>query len=43
MKAKAYKDKKVLEFTDTPEARKELAKHGYTFKKPVTRKAKKAE
>ena len=39
MLAKAYKKDKVLEFNDSPAARKELAKFGYTFKKPKTKKA----
>lgn len=43
MKAKAYKDKKVLTFNDSPEARAELARFGYSFKKPVVKKTKKAE
>jgi len=42
MLAKAYKKDKVLEFNDSPAAREELAKFGYTFKKPV-KKNKKAE
>ncbi len=42
MKAKAYKGKKTLEFNDSPAARAELEKHGYSFKKPPAKKAKKA-
>ncbi len=40
---KAYKDKKVLEFNDCKQARDALTKAGYVFKKPVIKKAKKAE
>lgn len=40
--AKAYKDKKVLEFNDSPAARERLAEFGYVFKKPAAKK-KKAE
>lgn len=43
MLAKAYKDKKILEFNDCKDAREALAKFGYSFKKPVVKKTKKAE
>jgi len=41
MLAKAYKEDKILEFNDSPDARAELAKFGYSFKAPVKVPAKK--